>query len=215
MTNQLLKLAVATLHFCALAACAIVPSSVPGKTGASPVLQRDVLQIILPMDRGLDKDCNQRKIVNTEILITPTSANGFTAVEHWTLDRCGKPIPYQVTMRPSPRGGTDFTVGQAADTKPTIVPSTVTVPGKTVASPVLQRDILQSILILDSHADKDCNQRKIINTEILGIFETRLGTKDVLERWTLDRCGKIIPYQVKMMPGPLGGTHFNVDRGGP
>lgn len=109
MTNQLLKVAVATLLFCALAACAIVPSTVPGKTVASPVLQRDILQFILALDS--DKDCNQRKLVNTEIVIPPTSANSFTAVERWTLDRCGKPTPYQVIMSPSPRGGTDFKVG--------------------------------------------------------------------------------------------------------
>ena len=112
MTNQLIKIAVATLLFCALAACAIVPSTLPGKTVASPVLQRDILQMILALDSGGDKDCNQRKIVNTEIVSPPTSANSFTSVERWTLDRCGKPIPYQVIMSPSPRGGTDFNVGQ-------------------------------------------------------------------------------------------------------
>ncbi len=85
-----------------------VPATVPGKTVASPLLQRSILELILTIDGGAD--CNQRKIVNTEILIAPASANSFTAVERWTLDRCGKPIPYKVTMSPSPRGGTDFTV---------------------------------------------------------------------------------------------------------
>lgn len=85
-------------------------TSVPGKTVASPSLQRDILELILALDSGADKHCNQRKIVNTEILIAPASANSFTAVERWTLDRCGKPIPYKVTMNPSPRGGTDFNV---------------------------------------------------------------------------------------------------------
>jgi hypothetical protein len=110
MMSQLFRISIALPLFSALAACAIVPSTVPGKTVASPVLQRDILQMILALDSGADKNCNQRKIVNTEIFITPTSANSFTAVEHWTLDRCGKFIAYQVTMSPSPRGGTDFTV---------------------------------------------------------------------------------------------------------
>src|SRR5439155_911134 len=52
-------------------------------------LQRNILQFILALDS--DKDCNQRKLVNTELVIPPTSANNFTAVERWTLDRCGKP----------------------------------------------------------------------------------------------------------------------------
>jgi len=89
---------------------ASVPATVPGKTVASPLLQRSILELIFGLDGGADKHCNQRKIVNTEILIAPASANSFTAVERWTLDRCGKPIPYKVTMSPSPRGGTDFTV---------------------------------------------------------------------------------------------------------
>ena len=72
-------------------------------------LQRNILQFILALDS--DKDCNQRKLVNTELVIPPTSANNFTAVERWTLDRCGKPTFYRVTLNPSPRGGTDFKVG--------------------------------------------------------------------------------------------------------
>ncbi len=88
-----------------------VPPTLPGKTVASPLLQRDILQFILGLDGGTDEQCKQRKIVNTEILIAPASANSGTAVERWTLDRCGKPIRYQVTMSPSPSGGTDFTVG--------------------------------------------------------------------------------------------------------
>ena len=112
MTNQVIKLAVATLLFCALAPCATVRSTVPRKTAASPALQRDILQLIFGLDSGGDKDCNQRKLVNTEIIIPPTSANSFTSVERWTIDRCGKPIPYQVNMNPSPRGGTDFSAVQ-------------------------------------------------------------------------------------------------------
>jgi len=82
---------------------------VAGETVASPLLQRDILQFILALDS--DKDCNQRKLVSTEVVIPPTSANNFTAVERWTLDRCGKPTPYQVILSPGPRGGTDFKVG--------------------------------------------------------------------------------------------------------
>jgi len=109
MTNQVLKVAIATLLLVVLAACASAPSTVPGKTAASPLLQRDILQLILALDS--DKDCNQRKLVNTEVVVPPTSANNFTSVERWTLDRCGKPTFYRVTMSPSPRGGTDFRVG--------------------------------------------------------------------------------------------------------
>ena len=80
-----------------------------GETVAPPLLQRDILQFILALDS--DKDCTERKLVSMEVVTPPTSANSFMAVERWTLDRCGSPIPYRVVMKPSPRGGTDFKVG--------------------------------------------------------------------------------------------------------
>jgi len=85
------------------------PAMVPGQTTASPLLQRDILQFILALDD--DRDCKQRTLVKTEVVNPATSANGFTAVERWTLDRCGTPTPYRVIMHPGPRGGTDFKVG--------------------------------------------------------------------------------------------------------
>ena len=95
----------------ALSACATASSTVPGKTAASPALQRDILQYILAIDS--DKDCKERKLVSTELVTPPTSANSFISIERWMLDRCGKPAAYQVIMNPSPRGGTDFKVGPA------------------------------------------------------------------------------------------------------
>ena len=43
MMSQLFRLSIAVPLFCALAGCAIAPSTVPGKTLASPVLQRDLI----------------------------------------------------------------------------------------------------------------------------------------------------------------------------
>lgn len=94
---------------CALAVCATAPAPVPGKSVASSELQRDIFQFILTLDVG-GTSCNQRRITNMEILVAPEPSNGFTAVERWTLDRCGKIIPQRITLNPSPRGGTDFQV---------------------------------------------------------------------------------------------------------
>ncbi len=94
----------------ALGTCPAVPATVPGKTVASPVLQGDIFRFILTIDSG--PECNERKIVNIEILIAPESSNSFTGIERWTLDRCGQPVPYRVMMSPSPRGGTDFNVAR-------------------------------------------------------------------------------------------------------
>ena len=96
-----------------LAPGASVPSEAhpmaPWKTAASSLVQRDIFQLILTLDVGT---CNRRKIVNIEVIISPASGNSFTAIERWTLDRCGTQIPYRVTMSPSPRGGTDFNVSK-------------------------------------------------------------------------------------------------------
>lgn len=53
MVARLHHVSMAPLLLFALAACAIVP----GGTGASPVLQRDTLQMILALDSAHDKDC--------------------------------------------------------------------------------------------------------------------------------------------------------------
>jgi hypothetical protein len=84
---------------------------VPGDTVASPLLQRDTLRIIIVMDGAEDKTCPKRTVVNTESIKKPTRPDD-TGEERWTVDRCGKAIPYLVTFRPSARGGTDISVKQ-------------------------------------------------------------------------------------------------------
>jgi hypothetical protein len=84
---------------------------VPGNTGASSLLQRDTLTVINAIDGSGDTTCAKRVIVNTEIVKVPTSA-ADTSQERWTLDRCGKKIPYLVTFTPSKLGGIDIRVEQ-------------------------------------------------------------------------------------------------------
>jgi hypothetical protein len=93
-----------------MAACTATPPPVAGGTTADPVLQRDVTRMIMMFDGAVDKTCSQRRIVNTEV--TEQRADGSTAAERWTLDRCGVPQNYRVTYQPSPRGGTMFSVGR-------------------------------------------------------------------------------------------------------
>ena len=90
-----------------LAACAETPRP-PGSTTADLTLQRDVTRMIMMFDSAGDKTCNQRRITDTEV--TEQRADGSTAAERWTLDRCGAPQNYRVTYQPSPRGGTMFSV---------------------------------------------------------------------------------------------------------
>ncbi|MGC2520341.1 MAG: hypothetical protein WA373_14690 [Burkholderiales bacterium] len=87
------------------------PNIVPGNTGSSPLLQRDTLTVINAIDGAYDTTCAKRTIVNTEIVKGSTSAD-VTVQERWTMDRCGKTIPYLVTFTPGTQGGTDIGVKQ-------------------------------------------------------------------------------------------------------
>jgi hypothetical protein len=84
-----------------------------------------------------------------------------------------------------------------------------TLPGNTRASPKTQREAEQMIFVLDGAGDTSCNERKVVNTEL-----RKLATVDeyvAVERWTIDRCGKLIRYQVIFRPNPNGGTEFSVN----
>jgi hypothetical protein len=83
------------------------PSLVPGPTVASPVLQRDTLEMIHGLDGAEDPSCDKRAVVKTEILKRPARSDDH-AKERWTLDRCGTMVPYLITFTPSPQGSTDF-----------------------------------------------------------------------------------------------------------
>ena len=81
------------------------------------------------------------------------------------------------------------------------------VPGGTGAPPTLQRDVLRLLVMIDSAKDPECTNHRIIDTEWI---DTNRETRTAVERWTLDRCGKIVRYRVTFMPAPQGGTNFSV-----
>lgn len=85
------------------------PNLVPGNTIASPLLQRNTLTLMYALDSADDTTCAKRTIVNAEMVKKATAAD-VTVQERWTLDRCGKTVPYLVIFTPSPQGGTDFNV---------------------------------------------------------------------------------------------------------
>src|SRR5262245_10671836 len=86
-----------------IAGCA----TVPGNTRANLTLQQDTSKMLLMIDRATGKErAAERKITNTEV----RAEEGGIVRERWTVDRCGKPIPYDVKFVPSPQGGTDFSI---------------------------------------------------------------------------------------------------------
>jgi hypothetical protein len=87
-----------------VATCGDAP--VPGETTADPVLQHDVAQLLMMMDAGRAKACQQRKIVDTRSVDLRPEHH----VERWVVERCGERVEYSVTYRPSSGGGTDFDI---------------------------------------------------------------------------------------------------------
>ena len=89
----------------ALAACATMPE----KTRASARVQSDVMDVIRVLETASGPSCDERKLMKTEVVKRAT-ADDYSAVERWTIDRCGKPIGYLVTFKRGANGGVDFSV---------------------------------------------------------------------------------------------------------
>jgi hypothetical protein len=90
-----------------LASCATAQT--PETTRASKKIQADVMEIIRVLETTSAQGCAERTLVNTEIVKRAT-AEDYSAVERWTLDRCGQPVRYLVTFKPGPSGDVDFNV---------------------------------------------------------------------------------------------------------
>ncbi|MCH8348102.1 MAG: hypothetical protein IH901_06385 [Proteobacteria bacterium] len=80
----------------------------PGQSGADKKLQRAAFETVMIIDYSKDTTCEQRKIVNTEIIDYPKNPGKDPWTERWTVDRCGKLVFYKVEFTPSPGGGTDI-----------------------------------------------------------------------------------------------------------
>jgi len=102
-----------SLKLCAITAfimfSACAPAAAPEATRAKPKTQEDVMAMIQVMEPAIDKSCGERELKKTEIVKRAT-AEDYTAVERWTVDRCGKAVSYLVTFKPGATGGVDFSV---------------------------------------------------------------------------------------------------------
>jgi hypothetical protein len=90
------------------------------------------------------------------------------------------------------------------------------VPGETLGSIVLQRDTKSQILLIDQVMFPDCDTRLITNTEVLEVtaearyVKGRRVAGNWKERWSVDRCGEVIPYEVTYVPDGKGGTQIQL-----
>jgi hypothetical protein len=97
----------ATMLLVELAACATALG--PEKTRASARVQSDVMDVIQVLETASGPSCDERKLTKTEVVKRAT-ADDYSAVERWTIDRCGKLVSYLVTFKRGANGGVDFSV---------------------------------------------------------------------------------------------------------
>ena len=88
----------------------------------------------------------------------------------------------------------------------TVTCATQKMPGTTIASSDAQTDVALSVMGFESAVDSTCKQSRIVNTEVTEHPKDR--DKDPwTEKWTVDRCGEMVPYKVAFRPSPSGGTY--------
>jgi hypothetical protein len=80
------------------------------------------------------------------------------------------------------------------------------VPGETLTSGALQREVKARVLSLAASAARECKRYTIIGTEVL---ELHPDGKVSTERWTVERCGERVHYRVNLPPS-TGGSSFVV-----
>jgi hypothetical protein len=81
------------------------------------------------------------------------------------------------------------------------VTSCAHVPGETLASWSLKRQVSERVLAQASSAAPQCRQQKIANTEIV---EVHPDGKPALEIWTVEQCGRRSHYRVYFPPTGRG-----------
>ena len=192
-----------------LAGCATAPAQ-PGRPST-------LSDLLLAMDAsekmGGDPRCRARTVTTTEVLVpVELAAQGVSGrwTERWTVDRCGVAVPYVVKFDRARDGDLDVSMQREVSDA-----EAATVPGGTLADPVLQRDTLAFLAqkdLWEAGPEARCRTRKIVATEVLtpldgGEVE---GSRPVagrwVERWTLDRCGASVDYVIRFNTTRKGTT---------
>lgn len=98
-----------------LASCSssglLVPSAVKKQTVAQGAVYRDVTSIMTMTEAAWGKGCETSKVIKIVDKDHKEANNPkVTALEHWHLDRCGKPVVYAVSYYSDPNGGTTISL---------------------------------------------------------------------------------------------------------
>ena len=77
------------------------------------------------------------------------------------------------------------------------------VPGETMSSGGMQRDVRERVLELAKKGDPQCRRHSVVNTEML---EVHADGRSAEELWTVEQCGSRVKYVVSFPPRRPTGT---------
>lgn len=127
------------------------------------------------------------------------------------------PVPLAGSMLPIPAGEKRVSVpnspvGRIKIALVTISPNSdeflsSKVPGKSIANSNAQMHMSLSVMNWESLEDNTCKQSKIIDTEVVQ-YPKDENTDSWTEKWTVDRCGRLVYYKLLITPSPDGGTYM-------
>jgi len=169
-------------------------TTLPGKTTREAPLSDLLLTLDSSEKMGGDPSCQSRRVSSTQVVgAVEQGSQGVSGrwTERWTVDRCGSLVPYLVKFARATDGDLDVTM--QLETPPG---EPATVPGTTIADPILQRDVLGFLAQRDFSAvgaEGTCDARKVIDTEVLQPLEGAVvdGKRPIggqwVERWTVIR----------------------------
>lgn len=198
-----------------LSGCATAPTDT-----VVPARERTVTDQVLAFDSskeaGGDPSCGRRKVASTEVTRPFESGSQGAAghwSERWTVDRCGRSIPYLVNFMRAPDGHLGVNILREDGLEQAVIP------GSTIADRVLQRDAFLLLVQKDLSELEGgpCRTRKVTDTEVLfpvdgaQVEEGRPVAGHWAERWTIDRCGAPVRYIVRFVTTRTG-TTFTTER---
>lgn len=127
------------------------------------------------------------------------------------------PTPVPPTATPVPAPPATPTTEVSAWTDTFVAQLVAGLPGETIADLTLQADTLELLVVHEMiFAEASCEDRRIANTEVIEAphdlrWEGETLTYGVwAERWSVDRCGTIVPYIVSYVFDAATGTDINV-----
>ena len=192
-------------------------TTVPVRTDQQATLSDLLLVFDSSEKMGGDPRCRGRRVSTTEVVgPVELGRQGVSGrwTERWTVERCGSLVPYLVKFGRAADGDLDVSMQRE---KPA---GEATLPGNTIADPVLQVDAFAFLALRDfseTGAEGACHARKVIDTEVLQPLEGAAVENERsiggrwAERWTLDRCGMLVRYVVRFSTTQKG-TAFTAER---